>query len=1575
MATTIGALRVELSANIAKFEAAMGKAAKNMARTQRSFAKFGSQASAAGRSLSIGLTAPLVGIGAAALRSSVAFESAFAGVIKTVDDATDGMGRLTPVGEALQQGFRDLSLQIPIAATELAGIGEVAGQLGIESENILGFTEVMAKLGVTTNLSAEEAATSLAQLANITSLPQTEFERLGSTVVALGNNLATNEAQIVDFGKRIASAGNLAGLTEPQILAIGGAMASVGVESEAGGTAVQKVLNAMTKSVAQGGEKLEIFARTAGLSAAEFQRAFREDAAGAFASFVTGLGQQGDAAFTTLDGLTLGNERVVRSFLSLAAKSTTLTDALALGTTAWKENTALAREADIRFATTASQLKLLANQVVEAGRALGDILKPILQTVVGIVREQVVPWLKTVVDRFKALSPEVQTSRILWLGFAAALGPALIAVGGVTAALTPLLPLFGRIWIAAGRMANALVQPKVTARALSARLVTLRASLTGLSLSARASAVGVKLASVALTGLRFAIRGVIAALGPMIAVFAAFEFAAWAAGALDLGGKLKRLVGITDDAADAARDADAAYEGLAETLAQTTLATERQALAALERGYQDLVAQLERARESNKRAVPGLLKRVRAQEQAIAAAQDRVKAAQQEVEAEQAAARAATDYTEALQAAAKEAAGITDTTGKQIRAARTLGVSLEELSKKFGISTEALKIYLGELAEADTDDLGDGVGTLSDEVQTLVDRLRGTGAIQAAENWAAALDRVGGLTTLTDDETTTLNDTLQAALGAYQRLGDEAPAHLVALAAETGRSVARAREPLQGLVDDVFSVEAAAKRSRDALANLIKTQGLVGSQQFGRVLPSTPLSIDTLGVTVPVLVKPEFDLRTTGQTFADFGKRFQAFGTHLSQTFVRAVEGGGGVAGALGALGTQVLSGFGDIATKAFGESSKVGTLLSGGLFAAIPGIGPFLSAFGGPLLKGLGALGKKIGGFFKQIFGGPSEAELAGRQAWRSYADGLAAESNAEQIQEARGAGWANTEDAKAWIVLRDSVQKAGGSAAEAEAFWTRYVAAIKQGPEAVAAVTHELDGWRQKAGEVAQAEAEIAAQLAARNTELAGSLAGLVEAGHAAFDPAQLDPYLSQMQELGLITADEAASLRQMADDAHVDWRGMEAAAKQYGVGMKTVLDESGREVQVLDESLLGLGHAQAKLTDEGGRLASAWELLTDEGGNTQAAIAGMTDEAQGFVTKALEMGIALPASMKPMLEAMVEQGRLTDQDSEKLEDLSGLTFADPIAAQFDRLADSIQMLIIALGGPSGLSQAVEDMVDSAGLEIEDLAGEWAGMTEEAKAQFGSFAAFVEDQALRQIASAAGLKYDEIAASWEAMTDEEKAAFESFAAFLDEQALKKLVDDAGGHYDEIATKWEAMTTAQRKAIGSFRAFVNDELAKINDRTVTVTTKHQTEGSPSGGDEPVFGARHGTPFRQFGRGTPAMLHGFERVMTGMEGRGIAAALGRITGGLAAIADLSGVRALAKGGLVTRPTLTTFAEHGPEVGIPLERLEEFGGGRRVEAKLDQLHQDFALLLDEFRHGLDPRRRARALVVAAALSTA
>src|SRR5690606_14958240 len=143
------------------------------------------------------------------------FESAFADVTKTVDGTDEQIA-------ALRQGILDMAKELPTSREAIAGVAAAAGQLGIETDNILGFTRVMIDLGNSTNLAAEDAATALARLANITQMPQSEFDRLGSTVVELGNNLATTEAEIVDMGLRIAGAGTQIGLSEAEILGFAG---------------------------------------------------------------------------------------------------------------------------------------------------------------------------------------------------------------------------------------------------------------------------------------------------------------------------------------------------------------------------------------------------------------------------------------------------------------------------------------------------------------------------------------------------------------------------------------------------------------------------------------------------------------------------------------------------------------------------------------------------------------------------------------------------------------------------------------------------------------------------------------------------------------------------------------------------------------------------------------------------------------------------------------------------------------------------------------------------------------------------------------------------------------------------------------------------------------------------------------------------------------------------------------------------------------------------------------------------------------------------------------------------------
>src|SRR5690606_4851374 len=213
---------------------------------------------------------------------------------------------------------------------------------------------VMIDLGETTNLTADEAATAIAQMMNIMQSAPDDVDNLAAALVDLGNNGASTEKEILDMALRIAGAGQQIGMTEADVLALANAMASLGIRSEAGGSAMSKVMADMAAAVVQGGAKLEGFAQVAGMSAQEFARAFRTDPAAAIAVFVAGLdgvSRAGGDVFTTLDDLGLGSIRVRDMLLRLAGGGDILTDSLARGAQAWDENTALVKEAEQRYET------------------------------------------------------------------------------------------------------------------------------------------------------------------------------------------------------------------------------------------------------------------------------------------------------------------------------------------------------------------------------------------------------------------------------------------------------------------------------------------------------------------------------------------------------------------------------------------------------------------------------------------------------------------------------------------------------------------------------------------------------------------------------------------------------------------------------------------------------------------------------------------------------------------------------------------------------------------------------------------------------------------------------------------------------------------------------------------------------------------------------------------------------------------------------------------------------------------------------------------------------------------------
>ncbi len=356
-------------------------------------------------------------------KSAIDFEDAFTGVEKTVDGTAEQM-------EELKQGIRDMAKEIPSTTTEISAVAEAAGQLGIKTEDILSFTRVMIDLGNSTNLSAEEAASALAKFANVTKMSAKDYDKLGSAIVALGNNFATTEADIVAMATHLAATGELAGLSQSQILSLATAMSSVGIEAEAGGSAMSKLLKKIQLATELGGDDLKDFAKVAGMTSSEFKQAFEKDAVKALIAFISGLNdtkKNGKSAIAILNDMDLTEVRLSNTILSLANASDVMTKAVNLGNEAWEDNTALTNEANKRYDTLKSKITIAINKLKDQAITLGNKLMPSL--------EKAIDGFGKWIEKFEQLSDE-EVDMIVKLGLiVTAAGPLLTILGKITSTI------------------------------------------------------------------------------------------------------------------------------------------------------------------------------------------------------------------------------------------------------------------------------------------------------------------------------------------------------------------------------------------------------------------------------------------------------------------------------------------------------------------------------------------------------------------------------------------------------------------------------------------------------------------------------------------------------------------------------------------------------------------------------------------------------------------------------------------------------------------------------------------------------------------------------------------------------------------------------------------------------------------------------------------------------------------------------------------------------------------------------------------------------------------------------------
>lgn len=454
---------------------------------------FGDKANQLGNSLTMKVTTPIAGMFTMATKEAMNLETAMAGVRKTTD--------MTDVElEQMKNTFVAMSKEGPVAAKELANIGEMAGQLGIKKENIADFAKTISDLTIATNLTSEQASMDLSRFINITQMSQDEVGNLGSAIVELGNNYATSETEIVGMGLRLAAQGKIIGLTEAQTMGLATALSSVGLKSEQGGSAMSRILlkmntavlstkekvellnkslegtgytiNDVTKAISMGGkdgkqrleqiaeaigmtaddlkdltssgeeaaQKLEVLGQVSGLGAEGFAKAWREDPMKAITAFIDGIhtmAEKNEDLNTIFEALGVNGIREVDVLQRLSGANTELKEAVDTASKAYEENTALAQEVAIFADTNEAKLKKLKNNFIELGLKVADVLLPIMEDLVAKLME--------IIDSVSKMDPKTVKAWVKALLGLAALGPIIKIVGLLSKGLGGLLKLSGDV--------------------------------------------------------------------------------------------------------------------------------------------------------------------------------------------------------------------------------------------------------------------------------------------------------------------------------------------------------------------------------------------------------------------------------------------------------------------------------------------------------------------------------------------------------------------------------------------------------------------------------------------------------------------------------------------------------------------------------------------------------------------------------------------------------------------------------------------------------------------------------------------------------------------------------------------------------------------------------------------------------------------------------------------------------------------------------------------------------------------------------------------------------------------------
>lgn len=372
-----------------------------------------------GRSLSKYVTLPIVGLGVAAAKTFGDFESQM-NRVKAISGATGADF------EKLRKQAIDLGASSVFSAKEVAQGQEMMASAGFNANQILaaspGVMSLAAASGGDLALASEAAATAV----NMFSLNASEATHVADVFAKAA---ADTNSEVADMAEALKYAGPVAGamgISMEETAAAIGIMSNAGIKGSQAGTTLRTAITRLAKPT----DQMQAVIDGLGLSFFDTNGKMRSltEITGQLREKMSGLtDQQKSAALSILFG-----KESLSGMLALInatpGELSKLTEGLKNSKGAADK---MANTMNSGLKGTIEQLK---GSLETAGITIGGILNPLLQGVIGKIQ--------AVIDWFNKLSPAGQKLAVI--------------IGGIGAALGPLLVIFGTVIIFIGQVTASL---------------------------------------------------------------------------------------------------------------------------------------------------------------------------------------------------------------------------------------------------------------------------------------------------------------------------------------------------------------------------------------------------------------------------------------------------------------------------------------------------------------------------------------------------------------------------------------------------------------------------------------------------------------------------------------------------------------------------------------------------------------------------------------------------------------------------------------------------------------------------------------------------------------------------------------------------------------------------------------------------------------------------------------------------------------------------------------------------------------------------------------------------------------